>query len=141
MTPPRLPCRTAGLLRELGTLGTARIVLRTCSGLAELVCSTAELRVEPPWAILSTAGASVHVELAALRTAELRGGCAHDDGPPSICFVGQCGSPCLVFVLDRATCDRERAWQRHRFRALRARWGARVCLDSRHAIEGGHWLQ
>jgi hypothetical protein len=72
---------------------------------------------------------------------EFRGGCTRGHGtPPSICFVGRCGSPCLVVVLDRAT-GAERQQQDLRFRNLRARWGGRVSLDADHAMEGDHWLQ
>lgn len=132
--------RVIALLEDLVPLGTARIVLRTCSGIAEVGCSTADLAVQPPWAVLTTAEASIHVELAALRTAELRGGGEPCSGPPpSICFVGRCGSPCLVVVLDRApACERTR--QAMLFRALRARWGARVSLEPEHALEGRHRL-
>ena len=132
--------RATLLFRALVPLGAARVVLRTCNGLAEVACSTADLEVLPPWAVLSTAGASVHIELASLRLAELRDGCADHGTPPSICFVGRCGSPCLVVVLDRAA-GAERANQEMRFRALRERWGARVSLDGEHSIEGEHRLQ
>jgi hypothetical protein len=136
--PP--PCRAALLLRALTPLGPARVVLRTCNGLAEVECSTTDLAVQAPWAVLTAAGASVHIELASLRVAELRGGCADHGAPPSICFVGRCGSPCLVVVLDRAA-GAERTHQERLFRALRARWGARVSLDAEHDIEGEHRLQ
>ena len=133
------PCRASLLMQSLSPLGRARIVLRTCNGLAEVVCSTADLEVQPPWAVLTAGEASVHIELAGLRCAELRGGCAEHGAPPSICFVGRCGSPCLVVVLDR-TAGAERTEQETLFRALRERWGAKVSLDAEHAIEGEHRL-
>jgi len=133
-------CRASLLLEALSPLGRARVVLRTCNGLAEIVCTTADLAVQAPWAILSAGDASVHIELAALRCAELRGGCAEHGAPPSICFIGRCGSPCLVVVLDR-TAGAERTEQEMHFRALRARWGAKISLDAEHAIEGEHRLQ
>jgi hypothetical protein len=133
-------CRASLLMRALSPLGRARVVLRTCNGLAEIVCSTTDLDVHPPWAVLSTGEASVHIELAALRSAELRGGCAKHGAPPSICFVGRCGSPCLVVVLDR-TAGAERTEQEILFRELRARWGTRISLDAEHAIQGEHRLQ
>jgi hypothetical protein len=46
----------------------------------------------------------------------------------------------MVVVLDRAA-GAERRHQETLFRALRTRWGARVCLEVEHAIEGGRWLQ
>lgn len=134
------PCRASLLLRALSPLGRARIVLRTCNGLADVVCSTADLDVHSPWAVLSAGDASVHIELASLRCAELRGGCAEHGTPPSICFVGRCGSPCLVVVLDR-TEGAERTAQEAAFHALRRRWGTRISLDAEHAIEGAHRLQ
>ena len=134
------PCRASLLMRALSPLGRARVVLRTCNGLAEVVCSTTDLDVQPPWAVLSTGDASVHIELAALRCAELRGGCKEHGAPPSICFVGRCGSPCLVVVLDR-TAGAERTEQEVLFRELRALWGTRISLDAEHAIQGEHRLQ
>src|SRR5262245_50552850 len=129
------PCRASLLMQALSPLGRARVVLRPCNGLAEVVCSTPDLAVKPPCPALPAGEASVHIELAALRCAELRGGCAEHGAPPSICFVGRCGSPCLVVVLDR-TAGAERAEQVTLFRALRERWGAKVSLDTEHAIEG-----
>ena len=133
------PCRASLLMQALSPLGRARVVLRTCNGLAEVVCSTADLDVDGRFARGEDGPGRVHLELAALRCAELRGGCAEHGAPPSICFVGRCGSPCLVVVLDR-TAGAERTEQETLFRALRARWGAKVSLDAEHAIEGEHRL-
>jgi hypothetical protein len=122
--------RAAALLREVRSLGPARVVLRSCSGFMELFCDVDAFQLDEGWLNVRQPGVHLHVPLPALEGACLldAGGDAYPHAP-SIWFLGRCGSPCLLMILDLASGD-ERVRQAAAFRTLQARWGERIAFDA-----------
>lgn len=98
-------------------------MLRTCTGLAEVFCSTAAFELDGGWLNVRLDGAHLHVELDGLRSARFQDATesAHA-GRASIWLFGKCGSPCLLLVCDR-TEGVARTQQECLFAALRRRFG------------------
>jgi hypothetical protein len=128
------------VLRATTGLGDLRAVLRSCSGFVEILCTSEEFEIGPRWLSLRGPTTHLHVQVPAL-TAALFMEAGEDAHPsrPSIWFLGRCGSPCLLLILDRAE-GAERARQEAAFRALRECYGARVVFPRDPAERAGHTL-
>lgn len=126
MTTMEADAGAATLLRDAAGLGPVRVVLRSCSGFMELFCDTGAFDLTNGWVTVRRPDAHLHVRIPALDGACLleAGGDAYPHAP-SLWFLGRCGSPCLIIILDVATGD-ARARQDEAFRALRAQWGERA---------------
>lgn len=98
-------------------------MLRTCTGLAEVFCSTAAFEIAGGWLNVRLDGAHLHVELEGLRSARFQDATesAHAHRA-SIWLFGKCGSPCLLLVCDR-TEGVARSQQERIFAALRRQFG------------------
>lgn len=116
------------LFRDVGGLGPARVVLRTCAGFMELFCDLAECRLAGGWLTVRRDEAHLHVPMAAVHSACLfeAGDQAHPHAP-SFWLVGRCGKPSVIVILD-VTDGAHRVRQEAAFRAVRARWGERIAF-------------
>lgn len=131
------PCPSpliADFLADASGLGRVRAMLRNCSGMVEMFCSSESFLLTPHWLTVRTPVAHLHVQVATLCTAQLKDERADAHlQRQSIWFHGRCGSPCLILILDQTEGD-ERLRQEAAFEDLRQRYGERVTFGERPAV-------
>lgn len=117
------PTSATDFLASARALGPVRAMLRTCTGLAEIFCSTAAFELTDGWLNVRLDSAHLHVELTGLRSARFQAaGDPSPRGRAAIWLFGTCGSPCVLLVCDR-TEGTARAQQDRVFAALRQQFG------------------
>jgi hypothetical protein len=115
------------LLRALAPLGPVRILMRNCSGFAELFCDTTDIVLTRQWLHVGIDGARLHLPVRALRGARLEPSTSPsaDALRPALWLYGRCGSPFLGLIFDQ-TRGETRRLQEAQFEVLRARYGDEV---------------